>query len=92
MTSALLGNLLVFGRLLRTLGLEVHLGRLLDIVEALPHVNIGAREDVYHTCRALLVHRHEDLADLRSGVRRVLARARRGNAAAQPADGRQVER
>jgi uncharacterized protein with von Willebrand factor type A (vWA) domain len=62
MTSALLDNLLVFGRLLRSLGLEVHLGRLLDIVEALQHVNIGAREDVYHTCRALLVHRHEDLA------------------------------
>ena len=62
MTSALLGNLLVFGRLLRTLGLEVHLGRLLDIAEALQHVDIGARQDVYHTCRALLAHRHEDLA------------------------------
>ena len=59
---ALLGNLLVFGRLLRTLGLDVHVGRLLDVVEALQHVNIGAREDVYHTCRALLVHRHDDLA------------------------------
>jgi len=61
MTEDLLGNLLVFGRLLRTLGLDVHLGRLLDVVEALPHVNIGARDDVYHTCRTLLVHRHEDL-------------------------------
>ena len=59
--SALLDNLLVFGRLLRTLGLEVHVGRLLDIAEALQHVNIGAREDVYHTCRALLVHRRDDL-------------------------------
>jgi len=61
MASALIGNLLVFGRLLRTLGLDVHLGRLLDIVDALPHVDVGSREDVYHTCRALLVHRHEDL-------------------------------
>ena len=60
--AALLGNLLVFGRLLRALGLEVHVGRLLDIAEALQHVNIGAREDVYHTCRALLVHRRDDLA------------------------------
>jgi uncharacterized protein with von Willebrand factor type A (vWA) domain len=59
---SLLDNLLVFGRLLRALGLEVHIGRLLDIAEALQHVNIGAREDVYHTCRALLVHRREDLA------------------------------
>ena len=60
--SALLGNLLVFGRLLRSLGLEVHVGRLLDIADALPHVNLGARDDVYHTCRALLVHRRDDLA------------------------------
>ena len=60
--SALLENVLVFGRLLRALGLEVHVGRLLDIAEALQHVNLGAREDVYHTCRALLVHRRDDLA------------------------------
>jgi uncharacterized protein with von Willebrand factor type A (vWA) domain len=59
--AALLDNLLVFGRLLRALCLEVHVGRLLDIAEALPHVNLAAREDVHHTCRALLVHRHEDL-------------------------------
>lgn len=60
--AALLANVLVFGRLLRTLGMEVHVGRLLDIAEALQHVDIGAREDVYHACRALLVHRREDLA------------------------------
>ena len=60
--AAFLGNLLVFGRLLRSLGLEVHVGRLLDIADALPHVNLGARDDVYHTCRALLVHRRDDLA------------------------------
>ncbi len=40
----------------------MHLARLLDVVEALQHVDIGAREEVFHTCRALLVHRHEDLA------------------------------
>lgn len=60
--SALLGNLLVFGRLLRVLGLEVHVGRLIDVAAALPHVNLGVREDVYHTCRTLLVHRRDDLA------------------------------
>ena len=59
--SALLDNLLVFGRLLRALGLVVHVGRLLDTAEALQHVNLGAREDVYHTCRCLLVHRCDDL-------------------------------
>ena len=60
--AALLSNVLVFGRLLRGLGMEVHVGRLLDITEALQHVNIGVREDVYHACRALLVHRRDDLA------------------------------
>jgi uncharacterized protein with von Willebrand factor type A (vWA) domain len=58
----LVSNLLVFGRLLRALGLEVHVGRLLDVAEALQHVNLGARDDVFHTCRTLLVHRHDDLA------------------------------
>ena len=60
--SHLLENLLVFGRLLRTLGLEVHMGRMLDVVQALQHVDLGERDEVYHTCRALLVHRREDLA------------------------------
>ena len=59
--ASLLDNVLVFGRLLRALGLEVHVGRLLDLAEALQHVDIGARDDVYHACRALLVHRREDL-------------------------------
>src|SRR5687768_16677445 len=60
--SHLLSNLLVFGRLLRTLGLEVHMGRMLDVVQALQHVDLGERDEVYHTCRALLVHRREDFA------------------------------
>jgi uncharacterized protein with von Willebrand factor type A (vWA) domain len=54
-------QLLLFGRLLRRLGLDVHTGRLLDASDALTHVDIGSREQVFHTCRALLVHRHEDL-------------------------------
>jgi uncharacterized protein with von Willebrand factor type A (vWA) domain len=60
--AALLPNVLVFGRLLRALGMEVHVGRLLDVAEALQHVDIGAREDVYHACRTLLVHRRDDIA------------------------------
>ncbi len=58
----LLRNLLAFGRLLRRLGLDVHPGRMLDVAEALQHVDIRVRDDVYHACRALLVHRYEDLA------------------------------
>lgn len=55
-------SLIAFGRVLRGRGLDVHVGRLLDVIEALPHVNVASRDDVYCTCRALLVHRHEDLA------------------------------
>jgi uncharacterized protein with von Willebrand factor type A (vWA) domain len=55
-------RLLAFGRYLRSLGLDVHVGRMLDATEALLHVNIGRRDEVYHTLRALLVHRHDDLA------------------------------
>ena len=61
-TSHLLRNLFVFGRLLRGTGVQVHTGRLLDLVTALPLVDLSRREDVYHTCRTLLVHRHDDLA------------------------------
>jgi uncharacterized protein with von Willebrand factor type A (vWA) domain len=59
--DALLARLLGFGRALRRLGLDVHTGRMLDVVEALSCVDIARRDDVFHVCRALLVHRHEDL-------------------------------
>jgi len=61
-TSHLVENLLVFGRLLRAGGLDVHMGRMLDVLKALQYIDIGARDEVYHTCRTLLVHRREDLA------------------------------
>jgi uncharacterized protein with von Willebrand factor type A (vWA) domain len=60
--TQLVRNLLLFGRTLRAAGLDVHLGRMLDVLEALAHVDAGARDEVYHTCRTLLVHRHDDLA------------------------------
>ena len=34
---------------------------MLDVLKALQHVDIAVREEVFHTCRALLVHRREDL-------------------------------
>jgi uncharacterized protein with von Willebrand factor type A (vWA) domain len=58
----IISNLLLFGRVLRRTGIDVHPGRLLDVVNALGHVNVAVRDEVYHTCRALLVHRHEHLA------------------------------
>jgi uncharacterized protein with von Willebrand factor type A (vWA) domain len=59
--SHLLDNLLIFGRILRRAGIDVHPGRLLDVIAALEHVNLAERDDVYHTCRGLLVHRHEQI-------------------------------
>ena len=41
--ARLLDNLLIFGRLLRRAGIDVHAGRMLDVVEALSHVT-SARE------------------------------------------------
>jgi uncharacterized protein len=55
-------NLLWFGRLLHAAGLEVHTGRLLDAVPAAEAIGIASRDDFRYTLRALLCHRHEDLA------------------------------
>ena len=60
--SNLQHNLVVFGRLLRRAGIDVHVGRLIDVTDALQHVDLASRDEVYHTCRALLVHRHDQLA------------------------------
>ncbi len=61
MSGQLLHNLVLFGRVLRGLGLDVNPGRMIDLVQALAHVSLGRRADFYHTARALLCHRHEDL-------------------------------
>jgi hypothetical protein len=59
--SALVINLLLFGRVLRAAGLQVHHGRLVDAIRALEWIGVGSRTDVRAVLRALLVHRHEDL-------------------------------
>jgi uncharacterized protein with von Willebrand factor type A (vWA) domain len=55
-------NLVIFGRLLRRVGFDVPVGRILDLTEALTHVDLDSRDEVFHTCRALLVQRHDQLA------------------------------
>ncbi|HLF24712.1 MAG TPA: VWA domain-containing protein [Anaerolineae bacterium] len=60
--SHLLHNLLLFGRLLRGLGLDVNPGRTLDLVHALEHIDLGRKTDFYYAVRGLLVHQHEDFA------------------------------
>lgn len=55
-------NLLLFGRLLRSAGVDVGHSRVVDAVRALEVTGVRARLDVRATLRALLVHRHDDLA------------------------------
>ena len=59
---SLLDNLLTFGRVLKQAGIGTHAARIPDLVQALAHVNLGSRDEVYHTCRALLVHRPDQIA------------------------------
>ena len=59
--SYLFRNLLLFGRVLRHLGLDVQAGRMLDVAQALEYVDIGRERDFYHALRTLLVHRQQDL-------------------------------
>ena len=54
-------NVLLFGRVLRAAGLDVHHARLLDALRALEWIDIGRRDEVHATLRTLLVHRQEDL-------------------------------
>ena len=61
-TSAPSAALVEFCGRLRAAGLDVHTGRVLDIVDALPQIDLANRGDVYHTLRTLLVHRHDDFA------------------------------
>ena len=56
----ILEHLIDFGALLRAHGLQVHTGRLIDVTQALQHVDLANRAEVYHACRTLLIHRHED--------------------------------
>jgi uncharacterized protein with von Willebrand factor type A (vWA) domain len=56
-----LHNLLVFGCLLRRLGIDVNPGGMIDLVQALDLIEIGRKEDFYHTTRSLLVHKREDI-------------------------------
>jgi uncharacterized protein len=62
LSGQFLHNLLLFGRLLRKLGLDINPGRMMDLVNALHHIEIGRKSDFYYSARALLVHDREDLS------------------------------
>ena len=59
--TPVLDNFLVFGRLLRELGIEADPGRMIDITNAVQLIDLASRDDVYHTCRTLLVTRADQI-------------------------------
>ena len=59
---SLLERLLTFDRVLTRAGVDTHAGRTTDVVQALAHVNLESRDEFYHTCRSLLVHRRDQIA------------------------------
>ena len=61
MSGQFLHNLLLFGRVLRRLGLDVNPRRMMDLVSALEHIEIGRKQDFYHAARTLLVHDRGDI-------------------------------
>ena len=59
--EAFLKNILLFARTLHRAGVPVGLDQRLDLLRALAWVNLGSREQVYHTCRSMLVSSREQL-------------------------------
>ncbi len=59
--TRLLDNLVLFVRALRRAGLKVSQEQSAAFVQALGWVDLGARDQVFHAARALLVSRREDL-------------------------------
>ncbi len=58
----LLKNLVRFGRLLRSVGLDAGPAQVIDLAAALEYIDVGKRDDFYFAARALFAHRHADLA------------------------------
>jgi uncharacterized protein with von Willebrand factor type A (vWA) domain len=57
----LLHNIVVFGRFLRRTGIRVTSSQMIEVAVGLALVDIGSKEDVRNTMRAILVHRHDDI-------------------------------
>lgn len=55
----LLRNMLIFGRMLRALGIKVTPTQIIDLVEALRHIDMRNRDDFKNSTRTVLISRHE---------------------------------
>ena len=58
----LLRNMVLFGRVLRYLGIGVTPTHLIDLVEALNHLDIRSRQDFKNSARTILINQHEHLS------------------------------
>jgi uncharacterized protein len=57
----LLANLVHFGRLLRSAGIQVSSAQISDLARGLVHIDLSQREDVFYTMRSFLVNDPEKL-------------------------------
>ena len=57
----LLRNLMLFGRVLRALGLDINPGRMIDLAHALALIDLRLKVDFQSAARALLVHDKDDI-------------------------------
>jgi uncharacterized protein with von Willebrand factor type A (vWA) domain len=57
----LLRNILLFGRLLRAVGVKITPTQIIDLVEGLDHIDIRRREDFKNSARTILISKHEHL-------------------------------
>ncbi len=53
---------MLFGRLLRGLGMDVNPGRMIDLVSVLDLISLQRKDDVHGAMRSLLVHKREEFA------------------------------
>ena len=60
-SGLLLDNLVLFSRLLRHLGFDVSSSRMIAIVQALEHINIGHRDDFYFALACLLIRNQAEI-------------------------------
>lgn len=58
----LLPNLLIFGRICKSLGMDINPGRMMEVAQALEFIQLGDKTDFYYTLRGLMVTRQRDLA------------------------------
>ncbi len=57
----LLHNLILFGRILRGLGVELNPGSMIELSKALGYIDMWHKADFYYTLRSLLLTRQSDL-------------------------------